>query len=200
MAKRAKIRIGLLGESPNDTAAIRALLAPQYEQVATFFPILDGLTGGTLDSAKVLRALPLACANRSPDVVVVIRDLDGDENNLAQLRDRQAYFDHVNSAVGGIGLYLLHIQQLEALIAADAATFNQHYGARYRPQADVMRINGPKTELRRATHSCRVQYHEAHSPLLLGKVRYNLLSKHCRYFKDFDVAFSARLADPKPRT
>ncbi len=199
MAKREKMRIGLLGESPNDTAAMRALLTPQYEQVATFFPLLDGLTGGTLDSAKVLRALPLACARRSPDVIVVIRDLDADESTLAQLRERQAYFERVDMAVNGIGLYLLHIQQLEALIAADAKTFNQHYGARYRPQNDVMRINKPKAELRQATARCKMQYEESHSPALLGKADYTLLLNRCRYFAAFDAAFAARLAAPRPR-
>ncbi len=197
MAVRQKIRVGLLGESPNDTAAIKALLNQRYEAQAVFFPLLEGLTGGTLDSNKVLRALPLACDRRQPDVIVVIRDLDGFDDFGPQWDDRQQYFARINRVIGGIGLYLLNIYELEALITAHIEVFNAHYNANCRVKPDVMRIAKPKEVLTNATQRCRQTYHESHSPALLGKVEYDRLLKGCRYFRDFDDAFAARLNPPK---
>ena len=199
MANKTKaVRIGLLGESPNDTEAIKVLLQQKYEARVTCFPLLERLTGGTLDSNKILRSLPIACGRKQPDVIVVIRDLDALASNGAQLRLRHEYFARINRAVGGNALYLLHIYEFEALIAADIKSFNDLYKSNCKVPADPMLIVDPKGLLQKATRnsSQRGEYHENHCAEVCAKLNYAQIVKNCRYFREFDEAFAAKLPGP----
>ncbi|RZK13569.1 MAG: DUF4276 family protein [Hymenobacter sp.] len=194
-AKPKVVRVGLLGESPNDTEAIKVLLQRQHTSRITCFPLLERLTGGTLDSAKVLRALPVACARQRPDVVIVIRDLDALASNQVQLRLRQTYFDRVNREVGGRALYLLHIYEFEALLAADIQSFNALYKSACKIPGDPTQLVDPKKVLQHATRkSPRGAYHENHSAAVCAYLNYEQVVKNCRYFREFDAAFAQRLA------
>lgn len=196
MATKPKaVRVGLLGESPNDTEAIKVLLERQYTAQVTCFPLLERLTGGTLDSNKILRSLPIACARKRPDVVVVIRDLDALASNKTQLRLRQEYFTRVNREVGGHALYLLHIYEFEALIAADIQTFNRLYQSACKVPGDPSLIVDPKRVLQNATRkSQRGEYHENHSTEICTELDYSKLIKNCGYFREFDAAFAVKIA------
>lgn len=194
-AKPKVVRVGLLGESPNDTEAIKVLLQRQYAARIMCFPLLERLTGGTLDSAKILRSLPIACDRKRPDIIVVIRDLDALASDQAQVRLRQAYFDRVNREVGGRALYLLHIYEFEALLAADIQTFNALYKSACKIPGDPTRLVDPKRVLQHATRkSPRGEYHENHSAEVCAQLNYGQLVKNCRYFCEFDAAFAQRLA------
>ena len=127
------------------------------------------------------------------------RDLDSAPTDAAKRRERQKEFDRFNvEAFEQRGLLLLHIFELEALIMADITAFNKRYNVRYRPpQADAMRIAEPKDKLKAATDH---RYHESHAALVLEEADYRLLLDGCAYFRDFDVAFSARLAAPRPHS
>lgn len=191
--KRAKpaFRVGLLGESPNDTRAIGRLLAPRYGGRAEFFTLIEGITGDMLETEGAFKLLRRECDYERPNLVLIIRDLDGLETDRAQLRKRTAYFRKVNKRVQGIGLPLLNIYSIEALIAADIKAFNDYY----RPchcqiVGDVMTLEKPIDVLRAASQS---RYLEGHCADILARANYETLLANCRYFRAFDAAFAAQL-------
>lgn len=74
--------IGLVGEAPNDTNAIKNLLSKQYSiPNYYFYPILDHIHGTQLDNPKTKRLLRIEYEFKKPDIVIFIRDLDGTLNN-----------------------------------------------------------------------------------------------------------------------
>ena len=199
MAKKAikpVFRVGLLGESPNDTKAVTRLLAPRYGAQVEFFPLVDNITGDNLEMAGTFRLLRREYQYERPNLVVVVRDLDALETDKAQLRKRQAYFRKVKKQVGESAVYLLNIYSIEALIAADIAVFNDYYDVGCVVEADVMTIEKPVELLKAATQTSKLRYLEGHCGELLARADYDMLLRNCRYFRAFDAAFVAKLSAP----
>ncbi len=110
------------------------------------------------------------------------------------MRKRRAYFRKVQKQVGASSLLLLNIYSIEALIAADIASFNAHYGAHCVVAADVMTIEKSVELLKVATQQHgKQQYVEGHCGDLLARADYDMLLRNCRYFRAFDADFAARL-------
>lgn len=195
MAKKQprRIRVGLLGESPNDTKAIEALLKPRYGEQVEFFTLLRNITGDMLEDAKTFRNLRKEYEFERPGLVIVIRDLDGLETKGAKWRQRQKYFRKVDSVVEQKSLPLLNIYEIEALICAHIAVFNAEYKCACVQPADVMVIPEPKEWLMAATDPGKPRYSEGNSPKLLAAVDYDIVMANCRYFAKFDAAFRKRL-------
>lgn len=199
MAKKAAkpvFRVGLLGESPNDTKAVTRLLAPRYGGRVEFFELVRNLTGDNLEMAGAFKELRREYQYERPNLVVVIRDLDALETDKAQLRKRRAYFCKVQKQVGESSLFLLNIYSIEALIAADIDTFNGHYDVRCVMPADVMTVEKPVEVLKAATQHSKLRYLEGHCGDLLAQADYDKLLSNCRYFRRFDADFAARLPTP----
>jgi len=194
MAKQVKqpvFRVGLLGESPNDTRAVAALLGRRYGERVEFFNLVERLTGDMLEGAGAFRQLRREYEYERPKLVIVIRDLDGLETDYAQVRKRRGYFRRVDRQVEGRALLLLNIYSIEALIAADIAAFNGHYdGCQCVIEADVMTIVKP-IELLTAASAGR--YREGHCADILAKADYETLVANCRYFRQFETDFAAQL-------
>jgi len=188
--------VGLLGESPNDTKAIEALLKPRYGERVEFFTLLRNVNGDMLEYAETFRNLRREYEWEKPNLVIVIRDLDGLVTKGAKWRQRQAYFRKVDAAVEQKSLPLLNIYEIEALICAHIAVFNRHYGCACPQPADPMAIKEPKEWLRAATEPGRPRYSEGHSPILLEQVDYDTVVTNCRYFAAFDKMFAQRLPSP----
>lgn len=198
MAKKRerRFRVGLLGESPNDTKAIEALLKPRYGERVEFFTLLRNVNGDMLEYAETFRNLRREYEWEKPNLVIVIRDLDGLVTKGTKWRQRQAYFRKVDVAVGQKSLPLLNIYEIEALICAHIAVFNKFYGCACPQPADPMAIEKPKEWLRAATEPGWTRYLEGHSPKLLGQVDYDAVIANCRYFADFDKLFASKLPSP----
>jgi len=197
MAKKQqrKLRVGVLGESPNDTKAMIALLKPRYGEQVEFFILLDRITGDMLEAAETFRNLHKECEYEKPDLVVVIRDLDSLEEKGPKWRLRQAYFRKVATAVGKKkSLKLLHIYEIEALICADIRAFNEKFVCTCVVADDPMAISEPKELLMAATAPGKPRYAEGHCAELLAKADYDKLLANCRYFAKFDQEFNQRLA------
>jgi hypothetical protein len=192
-------RVGLLGESPNDTVAVAKLLAPRYGAQVEFITLLDNVTGDNLETQGAFRLLRREYQYERPHLVLVIRDLDALEStrNRVKYRSRYRYFRKVNKQVDGKGLFLLNIYTIEALIAAHIEVFNAHYGCHCTIEGDVMKIEKPIELLRAATAKCKTHYLEGHCGELLAKADYNRLLANCRYFRLFDADFAAKI--PMPR-
>lgn len=188
------VRVGLVGEDPNDTNALIALLERQYAGRIVFIKLGKRLRGDQLETDKARALISDDFQEKAPHFVVVMRDLDSNAADTHKRAGREAWFTALNQELAGRGLFLLHIYELEALIAAHPEVFNAHYGAAYRPQTDVMRILEPKEKLREATRKCRTIYEPEHAAALFAKIDYARLLTRCRYFREFDQAFAARLA------
>ena len=73
-AKLASV-VGLLGESPNDTSSLRALLGRRYGERVRFVIISPEITGTQLDSPKFQHIIRANYRFKKPDLIVVTRDL-----------------------------------------------------------------------------------------------------------------------------
>lgn len=202
MAKQARkslFKVGLLGESPNDTKAITKLLNLRYAGRAKFITLIEGVTGDNLEDEGAFKLLRREYNYERPNLVIAIRDLDGLEGNKTQQRKRRTYFKRVELRLGGRqqevsrSLPLLNIYTIEALIAAQIDVFNVHYGSSCVIEGDVMLLEKPIEILQEATKNCKVRYQESHCDKLLAKVNYDVLLANCRYFRQFDADFAARL-------
>ena len=199
MAKRAikpPFRVGLLGETPNDTTAMQALLVRRYGDRVTFFTLVRGVTGDSLKDALERKLIRREYQCERPDLVLFIRDLDALETDRAQYRARQREFREINALLDGKAIYLLHIYTIEALIAAHIAVFEDHYQCQCPINGDVMLIEKPVELFKAVTKTCKKQYKEGHCADLLAQADYDQLLANCRYFRDFDAAFAARVPPP----
>ncbi|RIY12904.1 hypothetical protein [Hymenobacter rubripertinctus] len=190
--------VGLLGESPNDTASLQALLGQRYGQQVQFFVISPQITGSQLDNPKLQHIIRANYRFTKPDLVVVTRDLDAPETDRTQQLKRKEFFRKINLGLEQKGIYLLNIQAIEALIAADIRVFNNRYECVCEVPANPMTISDPVRFLKNATPPRRPQYDEGHCAELLAAVDYDTVLANCRYFADFDEAFQQRIPPLTP--
>ena len=175
------MKIGLVGEAPNDTQSVQNLLekryfSPNYE----YCFLLDRFNGSQLDSQKTKRFLRIEYESKSPDIVIFIRDLDSVLPDKRQLDLRKKYFTSSNKIVDNKGLYLLNIYEIEALILADIETFNMIYNCQIPEEKNPMGIKEPKELLR----SISKDYNESENPYIFSKLNFENAS-NCKYFKVF---------------
>ena len=175
------IKIGLVGESPNDTQSIQNLLGEEYTSSDyEFYFLLDRINGSQLDSQKTKRFLRIEFENKNPDLVIFIRDLDSILPNKLKKAERQLYFSSSNSVVDKKGIYLLNIYEIEALILADIETFNRIYNCEIPLIENPMNIEEPKEFLR----SKAKNYTESDNPDIFKAIEFQKMF-NCSYFKDF---------------
>lgn len=186
------MKVGLIGESPNDTFSIQTLLkneysAPDFE----FIFLIDRIHGSQLDSQKTKRFLRIEYESKQPDLVIFIRDLDGLASNIAQYRIRREYFTSFNSVIDKKGIYLLNIYEIEALILSDIETFNRFYKSNLELLSDPMLISEPKEFITSRVKS----YSTSDNPNIFGKLRWEALFKNCKYFNEFIVSLNTKIGD-----
>jgi hypothetical protein len=120
------MRVALVGEAPSDTRAVAVLLEKAFPKLE-FFPLLRKINGAALESQRVKRQLRREYEIEQPSLVIFIRDLDALESDKKALECRKTYFREFNSVVDKVGIFLLNIFELEALILADIAVFNEYF-------------------------------------------------------------------------
>ena len=189
------LTVGLIGENPNDTDALVALLNHRYAGRFRAFQLVKRQTGDRLGSAKTQRLLASNYQQEKPRLVVYIRDLDALASDAAKKLERQQEFVAIKKIVGPEALFLLHVFQFEALLWADIAAFNRYYGVSLATKGDPTMIEQPKKKLISATDKLKAgkQYSPNHSAELAAKLDYAKLLKGCRYFQEFDAAFADKL-------
>lgn len=175
------MKIGLVGEAPNDTQAIKNILHKKYsKEDVNFFFMLQRLNGSQLDSQKTKNFLRKEYQLQKPDLVIFIRDLDSILPNKPQKDKLKLYFTESNSVVDKKGIFLLHIYEIEALILSDISTFNSIYNTEIVINTDVMTIEEPKEFLKKHTR----KYSESHNANIFEQLDFENLLK-CDYFKRF---------------
>ena len=179
------MKIGLVGEAPNDTASIQNLLSRHYQHLE-FVTLLNRINGSMLDNKKAIsRLLRIEYETQAPDIIIFIRDLDSLENDRIAKKKRQDTFIYSNHIVDGIGIHLLNIFEIEALILADIEAFNNYYGTNVAAVADPMLTVMPKEVLIEATNGLNNRFKELHGPLLFSLLNFDTLKQNCRYFSAF---------------
>ncbi len=178
------MKIGLIGEAPNDTKSIANLFEKQYPN-CNFVTLLHSITGDMLEEQRHKHLLRKEYQWHKPDVVIFIRDLDGLENNKTQLNLRKEYFTNYNSIVDRKGIFLLHIYEIEALILADINTFNNLYDVKIDFDKDSMLIKEPKEYLQ---SRCK-KYKPSDNFFIFDKLDFEKLL-NCRYFNNFITNFN----------
>lgn len=182
------MKIGLVGEAPNDTLSIKNLLEKRYTDFE-FVSMLQIINGSNLDSQKTKRFLRIEYQLQKPNIVIFIRDLDSILPNKSKLYERKNYFTNSNSVVDKKGIPLLHIYEIEALLLTDVDTFNNLYGTNLLEIQNVMLIEEPKEYLKKATN----KYNESHNPDLFKLIDFNK-TLNCLYFEIFIKKFDKLIA------
>lgn len=178
---KINMKIGLIGEAPNDTLAIKNLLSSKYDnEKYEFINMLDHIHGSQLDNQKTKRLLRVEYEIKKPDLVIFIRDLDSLLPNKQKLNERRNYFTDFNRVVDKKGIWLLHIYEIEALILADIAAFNSIYSTNIEVILNPMTISEPKEFLKTASK----KYNEIHNGNIFKYLDFNKLL-NCAYFNKF---------------
>lgn len=187
------IRVGLVGEDPNDTSSLKILLNKKYSGRVHFQPLLKRIRGHQLDSVKTKRAVGAEMSLNKCSFILFIRDLDGlhTQKDLVQLKNE--WFSSLNQVCGNQNIFLLNIWELEAMIFGDIETFNSKYGTAIRADKNPMMISNPKEELKRATYKGRKRFEESHCPEIFEALDFDRVVSRCDFFRDFIIQFERRL-------
>lgn len=184
------MKIGLVGEAPNDTNAIQNLLSKRYSSPDfIFYPLLNNIHGSDLDNQRAKNQLRIEYQITKPDIVIFIRDADGTVKNKSAIRNRKKYFSDFNSVVNKKGIFLLNIFEIEALIIADIEAFNRFFNCELKYEGDPMEVEHPKEDLRNKCH----RFNESFNPEIFRQLTFETVRKNCRYFHQFIIKFEKRM-------
>lgn len=189
------MNVGVVGESKHETRALIALLKNCLTHINFVRLIKNQPEGSQWKNKKTLKNLRLSVnTTASNKVGIFSHDLDGPESNDSLKREKKKIFEGVKKSLSNLGqlLYLLNIQELEALILADIETFNKEYRTTLKfskPEAK----KDPKEFLEQKTEKAKKQYQESHCPELFAKLNPDTVQAKCAYFKAFIQDLKAAL-------
>jgi len=168
-------RIGIVSENfHHDSQAVRALLTPEFKTVQ-FIPVLKSINGTHLDRIeKVKDALTIAFKKKRLDFVLFVRDLDGLQSEQEKIEDKRNWFSNFQHFVSSKNVFFLVIYELEALILADIATFNQVYNVSITTGSSIHQPK-PKEFLVSKTKKSNLTYHESHTPNLFSQLDFDTI-------------------------
>lgn len=182
-------RIGLIGEDPNDTLAIRNLLLQKYPKGFQFKQLIKNKKGYQLNNDRVANALKIEFQDFKPDYVIFIRDADAIATEESKIRIVVDWFNKLNLIVNRRGILLVNIYELEALILADIKSFNKFYGTQIKYTGNVMYQAKPKEFLFVKTASNKKSYSESDCPELFRYLNFDTVVDSCTYFREFHQKF-----------
>jgi len=188
-------KIGIIGESPNDTYALRNLLKRQFPE-HDYQIMVEHLPGSMLDSKLIAQEIKLAYKDLCPDVVIYVRDLDDHASAQKDVRKkmqekrefRNRIYERIRKALhdqaghSDLPVIFLLIQfEIEALILADVETANQILKCTIALDGKNPRdIPDPKAHIRTFC-----SYTESDCPKIFKKLRYEIITTNHSDFQDF---------------
>ena len=185
------MKIGLVGEAPSDTSAIKNLLVKKYPITDYIYkPMMHGINGDMLNNQKTKRLLRKEYEIEKPDILIFIRDLDGTLINNTKLSERKTFFRDFNSVVNKKGVFLLNIFEIEALLIADIETFNAYFGCNIEYTGDPMELEDPKGFLRERCNKYDVSFNAE----LFSELNFDTVQTNCKYFDGFIKRFENKIA------
>jgi Domain of unknown function (DUF4276) len=183
-----EIKIGIVGESPNDTSSIIILLKQKLSVGIIYITLIKNMLGAQLDGRKAKSLLKREFEKNLPDIVVFIRDADGLDTDKQQIMNRKEWYNNMSKELNSTKILLLNIYELEALVFADISAFNAMFNTELKGDREVTRINQPKKELIYATDRIkkyRKTYQEKDCARLFEKMNIDTVIKNCKYFAEF---------------
>jgi len=188
------IKVGVVGEDPNDTSSVISLLSKRFTHVR--FKKLGGQARGCqLDSNKLIKALRSDLEAETFKSILYIRDLDGFGSEEVKVKKAKSWFSELNDQFGNNGTLLLNIWELEALILADISTFNSDYKTNYNFKGDPAMQSNPKEILVRITKGMRKQFTVSHCPRVFNLLNIDVVEKNCGYFRQFLKDFGRSISE-----
>jgi len=187
------IKVGLVGEDPNDTLSIKNLLEQRYKAKVKFYQLAKRIKGFQLDNPKIRKSLPIEFADKKCKFIVYIRDLDAFKSEDTKLRAKVKWFKDLDAFVNKEGVLLLNIWELEALILGDIDTFNKLYNVNHKFTKDPMFQKEPKELLKKITAKEKKQYKENNCPKLFEHLDIDQIENKCKFFKNFLQEFDAKI-------
>lgn len=181
------IKIGLIGEDPNDTDAFKNLFKNEFNKKYIFKSLLNGIRGYQLDNPKTKKSFEVEIKNNNFINYIFIRDLDGFRSEKHKISKVTKWFNELNKICQGKGILLLNIWEFEALIFADIETFYNIYNIKNKTKfnKNVEFISNPKEELKRISKQGNKIYFESDLPRIFEKLNFSKIKKNCKYFKEF---------------
>lgn len=186
-------KIGLLGEDPNDTAAVKNLLLQKYNASLQFKHLLKNRRGHQLDNLRTFEALRIEFDDYNPDLVIFIRDVDGIVTEHRKVQKVSDWFTKLNAAVNKRGILLMNIYELEALILADIEAFNKAYNVNIKFNGDVEYQTKPKEFLKDKTSKLKKRYEESHCPEIFKNLNFDIVEKKSKAFAKFHKELKLRV-------
>jgi hypothetical protein len=190
MAKK-RIKVGLVGESPNDTVAVKALWERYYsDKDVEFFVLIQRIRGSELDNKSTKKKLEAEFREEKPDSVVLIRDLDALKSDNKKLQARRKWLTSLNKVCKDSCILLLNIYEIEAWLLADTTPINSRYAINVSSYDYPETIVQPKEELQRLTNR---QYSEYYCRELIPKLNVELLKAKLPQYQQFSQKFEEKL-------
>lgn len=189
------IKVGLVGEDPNDTKSLKLLLSKKYKNRIKFSPLLSGIKGSQLDTNKVKNSVCVEMKKNKCDFTLFIRDLDGFATQDDLVSEKTAWFDNLNKICGNKNIFLLNVWELEAMMFGDIDSFNKCYGTSLKGNSDPMMIRNPKAELMSATYKSKRKYEVSHCLEVFEGMDFDNVVKNCKFFSEFITKFDTHIAD-----
>lgn len=189
------IKVGLVGEGPNDTSSIKNLLEKRYKKRIKFCVLTPRIKGYQLDTEKLKKQLPIEAADQHCKLVIFIRDLDALESDKRKFKERKDWFNKLDKLINNTGLLLLNIWELEALILGDFEVFKKAYNPSKNFKGNPLFQVNPKEFLKSITSKSAKQFHESDCPELFKKLDINLVEKNCSCFSSFITDFDRKLTE-----
>ena len=198
MTQKPKIRVGIVGEHPNnDAQALKNLLQPAAAMNVEFVVMSKNSRGGQLDSAKFLNVLRAEFRAEKPKHIILVRDLDGPVSDPEKLRERDSWFEKANKEVENCGIFFLAIHEMEALVLADIAGFNKFYGLKTKFAKHPMSVEKPKEFLQKLTEKAQKgKYSENDAPIIFQNLNLKTVAKSHSGDRSF-AQFAQKLVDGK---
>ncbi len=189
------IKIGLVGEDPNDTEAFKNLFKRKYTNKFAYKSLLNGINGFQLDNPKCKRSFEAIVSHTDCKYFVFIRDLDGFRSEKRKVTKVKKWYDELNTICKGKGILLMNIWELEALVLADIEAFNLQYKINPKEKIinDVEFIKEPKERLKKISQKGNKRYTENHISDIFNHLDFNKLISKCAYFKNFVAEFDKKM-------
>ncbi|MHA4896228.1 hypothetical protein ACXZ1K_15860 [Pedobacter sp. PWIIR3] len=179
------MKIGLVGESPHDTASIINLFSKVYENLQ-FVNLINNIRGSQLDQLQpTKRLLRLEYQVQKPDLVIFIRDLDGLSNDQSKIELRKNYYNEFKTVVDRKSIFMLNIYEIEALILCDLSAFNTHYECSCVNSVDPHTVENPKEYLK----VLNKEYVEVDNAEIFSKINHYKLIENSSYYRKFIQRF-----------
>ncbi|MGB0429144.1 MAG: hypothetical protein ACPGLV_01630 [Bacteroidia bacterium] len=183
------MKIGIVGESPNDTKGLEALLKKGHED-QVFKSVFGNRKQHHKAHKKLNTLLKIELKSGNYDAIVVSTDLDDHPSQTEKIRAQKDWFNKVKKDLDVRFFLLLHIYEIEALILSDIKSVLTNYGGKCSFSGNPMMQKDPKEFLEKKWSGTKFKYKENKCPEILAKLDYAIVKYNCAYFKAFDKALT----------